>query len=153
MWEHKTVDSQRVLFWQHHSTGWVTNVISYCEQCPAVFTVLFQALCHRVCTPTLEVGGVDMMNPIEPMRNGRLREPGWLTYVIGLELFLVQFLSLRWDLGLSGLYQVCLEMMCLRRPVAICRLYNETRETWQRLSRGRSYYRLESNLWVNEMLE
>lgn len=49
--------------------------------------------------------------------------------------------------------QVCEEMTCMRRPVAIRRFHNETGETSERTSRGGSYCRMESNLWVNEMLE
>lgn len=49
--------------------------------------------------------------------------------------------------------QVCEEIACMRRPVAIRRFHNETGETSERTSRGGSYCRMESNLWVNEMLE
>lgn len=44
-------------------------------------------------------------------------------------------------------------MTCMRRLVALCRVYNETRETQERTSRGGSYCRIESNLRINEMLE
>ena len=153
MREHDFRVPDSVLFWQHHSTGLVTNDVLDYNWCPAVVTVLFQILSHCICTPTMEAARIDTVNSMEPVRNGRHREPGWLAHATGLALSLFQHLSVRWALGLSGQYQVGLEMMFSRRLVAVFRPYNETRETWQRTSRGGSYCRLENNLWVKEMLE
>lgn len=96
---------------------------------------------------------VQLMWLIQPMKKLRFGEPQWLPHVHRLGCFLFQLLALRWDCGLNYQHQICLGMIFLRSPVAVFRTYNETRKTWHGMSRGGSYLGLESNCWVNEMIE
>lgn len=131
-------------FLPHHTAGWTTTVTSHCEQCPAVIHEF-----PRIILPSLRP-------------NQRRTWIWWTPFnqcARGCEE--------RWRLcPRTGVFpiaapvskvsppcQVCEEMACMRRLVAIRRFHNETGETSERTSRGGSYCRMESNLWVNEMLE
>lgn len=128
----------------HHTAGWTTTVTSHCEQCPAVIHEF-----PRIILPSLRPNQRRTWIWWTPFNQcARGCEERWrLCPRTGVFLVAAPVSKV------SPPHQVCEEMARVRRPVAIRRFHNETGETSERTSRGGSYCRMESNLWVNEMLE